>query len=139
MKFGLRSWRLLSTEPSVTHHRACFREKEKVNDVILGTFPTRWGHPIAGHMMSVPPIVFSSFWNMFLREKKKFILSITYSFYLNATREKGEIIVILLIVEVLKQSLLFGHLTEYFIFCLSMVCVKIFDFNLYYILIAKLF
>ena len=76
---------------------------------------------------------------MFLREKKKFILSITYSFYLNATGEEGEIIVILLIVEVLKQSPLFGHLTEYFIFCLLMVCVKIFDFNLYYILKAKLY
>ena len=82
------------------------------------------------------------------RKKKKFmvhkfvvanpnksILSITCSFYLNATREKGEIIVILLIVEVLKQSPLFGHLTEYFIFCLLMVCVKIFDFNLYYIVL----
>ena len=68
-----------------------------------------------------------------LANPNKSILSITYSFYLNATREKGEIIVILLIVEVLKQSPLFGHLTEYFIFCLLMVCV-----NLYYILIAKL-
>jgi len=74
-----------------------------------------------------------------LANPNKSILSITYSFYLNATTEKGEIIVILLIVEVLKQSPLFGHLNEYFIFCLSMVCIKIFDFNLYYILIAKLF
>ena len=52
--------------------------------------------------------------SLFCQIPNKSILSITYSFYLNTTMEKGEIIVILSIVEVLRQSPLFGYLTECF-------------------------
>ena len=89
----LRLWRLLTTEPSVTHHRACFREKEKVNDVILGTFPTRWviQLQVIWCLFDQSFSHHSEIWytSLFCQIPNKSILSITYSFYLNATTEKG--------------------------------------------------